>query len=253
MAIGVAVVVLRCYPPLARELARIAGLSRGVVAFVGLARATRTPPGSVLPSFALVLVLAMVAFPDMISHVGDPGPGGRILAAGGRRRHHRRSSHPSRGFPWRCSSRSLRCQASWPPLPRRPKPGRCPPGPRCPWCTSTRPGTRPWSTRRPARGSRWPRCRGTGDGLPAVANAAAAQLVGTAPTEVGVGSQHHHDPAGRTDRQRPRRDHGRRRAWCRRSRSAPARSGESHAGRRTAAGWGAAERGRPPRRCRTRR
>jgi putative ABC transport system permease protein len=67
MAIGVAVVVLRCYPPLARELARIAGLSRGVVAFVGLARATRTPPGSVLPSFALVLVLAMVAFPDMIA------------------------------------------------------------------------------------------------------------------------------------------------------------------------------------------
>ena len=43
LAIGVAVVVLRCYPPLARELARIAGLSRGVVAFVGLARATRTP------------------------------------------------------------------------------------------------------------------------------------------------------------------------------------------------------------------
>jgi putative ABC transport system permease protein len=67
IAIGVAVVVLRCYPPIARELARIAGLSRGVVAFVGLARATRTPPGSVLPSFALVLVLAMVAFPDMIA------------------------------------------------------------------------------------------------------------------------------------------------------------------------------------------
>ncbi len=67
IAIPVAVVMLRCYPPLARELARIAGLSRGVVAFVGLARATRTPPGTVLPSFALVLVLAMVAFPDMIS------------------------------------------------------------------------------------------------------------------------------------------------------------------------------------------
>jgi putative ABC transport system permease protein len=67
VAIPVAVVVLRCYPPLAREMARIAGMSRGVVAFVGLARATRTPPGAVLPSFALVLVLAMVAFPDMIS------------------------------------------------------------------------------------------------------------------------------------------------------------------------------------------
>ena len=67
VAIPVAVVVLRCYPFLVRELARIAGLSRGVVGFVGLARATRTPPGTVLPSFALVLVLAMVAFPDMIS------------------------------------------------------------------------------------------------------------------------------------------------------------------------------------------
>jgi putative ABC transport system permease protein len=67
VAIPVAVVVLRCYPLLARELARIAGQSRGVVAFVGLARATRTPPGTVLPSFALVLVLSMVAFPAMVA------------------------------------------------------------------------------------------------------------------------------------------------------------------------------------------
>jgi putative ABC transport system permease protein len=67
IAIPVAVVVLRCYPLIARELARIAGRSRGVVAFVGLARATRTPAGTVLPWFALVLVLAMVAFPDMVA------------------------------------------------------------------------------------------------------------------------------------------------------------------------------------------
>ena len=67
VAIPVAVVLMRCYPLLARELARIAGMTRGVVAFVGLARATRTPPGTVLPAFALVLVLAMVAFPDMVS------------------------------------------------------------------------------------------------------------------------------------------------------------------------------------------
>jgi putative ABC transport system permease protein len=67
VAVLVAVVVLRCYPPLVRGLARLAGLARGAVAFVGLARATRTPPGTVLPSFALVLVLAMVAFPDMVS------------------------------------------------------------------------------------------------------------------------------------------------------------------------------------------
>jgi putative ABC transport system permease protein len=67
VAVPVAVVVLRCYPALVRQLARVADLSRGVVAFVGLTRATRTPPGAVLPSFALVLVLAMVAFPDMIA------------------------------------------------------------------------------------------------------------------------------------------------------------------------------------------
>ena len=67
IAIPVAVIVLRLYPPLARQLARLAGLARGVVAFVGLARATRTPPGTILPSFALVLVLAMVAFPGMIT------------------------------------------------------------------------------------------------------------------------------------------------------------------------------------------
>jgi putative ABC transport system permease protein len=67
VAVPVAVVVLRCYPFIARALARIAGRSRGVVAFVGLARATRTPPGTVLPSFALVLVLSMVAFPAMVA------------------------------------------------------------------------------------------------------------------------------------------------------------------------------------------
>ena len=69
LAIPVAVIVLRCYPPAARALARVAGRSRGVAAFVGLARATRTPPGAALPAFALVLVLVltMVAFPAMIS------------------------------------------------------------------------------------------------------------------------------------------------------------------------------------------
>ena len=67
VAIPVAIIVLRCYPPVARALARIAGRSRGVAAFVGLARATRTPPGAGLLAFALVLVLSMVAFAAMIS------------------------------------------------------------------------------------------------------------------------------------------------------------------------------------------
>jgi putative ABC transport system permease protein len=67
VAIPVAVIVLRGYPLAARGLARIAGRSRGVVAFLGLARATRSSAGAALPAFALVLVLAMVAFPAMIS------------------------------------------------------------------------------------------------------------------------------------------------------------------------------------------
>ena len=129
LAIGVAVVVLRCYPPLVRELARIAGRSRGVVAFVGLARATRTPPGSVLPSFALVLVLAMVAFPDMIAASVTQAQvaaswqqvGADAIIQVGR---DEISCRP-------CSIRSRPCLASRPPPPWRPPPAHCPPGRRC--------------------------------------------------------------------------------------------------------------------------
>jgi putative ABC transport system permease protein len=67
IAVPVAVLVLRCYPPMARALARMAGRSRGVVGFVGLARATRTSAGATLPAFALVLVFGMVTFSAMIA------------------------------------------------------------------------------------------------------------------------------------------------------------------------------------------
>jgi putative ABC transport system permease protein len=67
VAVPAAIIVLRGYPAVAHELARIAGRSRGVVAFVGLARATRTSPGAALPAFALVLALAMVTFAAMVS------------------------------------------------------------------------------------------------------------------------------------------------------------------------------------------
>jgi putative ABC transport system permease protein len=67
VAVPAAIIVLRGYPAVARELARIAGRSRGVVAFIGLARATRASPGAVLPAFALVLALAMVTFAAMVS------------------------------------------------------------------------------------------------------------------------------------------------------------------------------------------
>jgi putative ABC transport system permease protein len=67
VAVPAAIIVLRGYPVVARELAHVAGRSRGVVAFVGLARATRTSPGAALPAFALVLALATVTFAAMVS------------------------------------------------------------------------------------------------------------------------------------------------------------------------------------------
>lgn len=67
VAVPAAIIVLRGYPAVARELARIAGRSRGVVTFVGLERATRTSPGATLPAFALVMALTMVTFAAMVS------------------------------------------------------------------------------------------------------------------------------------------------------------------------------------------
>lgn len=67
IAVPAAIIVLRCYPAVARALARVAGRSRGVVGFVGLARATRTAAGATLPAFALVLVLGMIAFSAMVA------------------------------------------------------------------------------------------------------------------------------------------------------------------------------------------
>ena len=209
VAIPVAVVLLRCYPLLARELARIAGMSRGVVAFVGLARATRTPPGTVLPAFALVLVLAMVAFPDMVStsvtrsqvaeswqQVGADAiiqaPPGQVIPPA--------LQGQISSVPGVVSTATAEVDAGSlaagtelsvmfvDPAQLR---GR------------DRQGTRPAIPAGRAVGER----RGCGQAgaiVPAVATAAAAQLVGTAPTSINVGHQYHHDPAGRTDR-RPRR------------------------------------------------
>lgn len=67
IAVPAAILVLRGYPVVARALARLAGRSRGVIGFVGLARATRTAAGTTLPAFALVLVLGMIAFSAMVS------------------------------------------------------------------------------------------------------------------------------------------------------------------------------------------
>jgi putative ABC transport system permease protein len=67
IAVPAAIVVIRCYPLVIRLLLRVAGIRPGVTAFVGLARAARAPVSAVLPAFALVLALAVVAFGAMIN------------------------------------------------------------------------------------------------------------------------------------------------------------------------------------------
>ena len=66
VAIPAAVLVVRCYPAALRWLLRLAGTRRGATAFLGLARSARTSPASVLPAFALVLALAVIAFGSMV-------------------------------------------------------------------------------------------------------------------------------------------------------------------------------------------
>ena len=62
VAVGVAVVVVRGYPWLVRQVLRLSGRGAGVTAFVGLARAVRTSAAAILPAFGLILVLGVVAF-----------------------------------------------------------------------------------------------------------------------------------------------------------------------------------------------
>ena len=255
VAIPVAVVVLRCYPPLVRELARIAGLSRGVVAFVGLARATRTPPGTVLPAFALVLVLAMVAFPDMIStsvtrsqvaaswqQVGADAiiqaPPGQVITPALQRQ--------ISSVPGVVSTATAVVDAGSLPTGYELSvmfvdPARYAavidqaPGPRFPLAAlSGNAGQRPGGGDRP-RGRhqrRRPACRHGAD-------------------RPQRGDQYHHDPAGRTDRHPASPASGVATdavvvVPAAGTRAQPARA-ESHAGRRARAGCGAAERSRQPR------
>ena len=62
VAIPVAIAAVRLYPVAVRWLVRLTGRRQGVTTFVGLARAARTSLAAVLPVFALVLVLAVIAF-----------------------------------------------------------------------------------------------------------------------------------------------------------------------------------------------
>jgi putative ABC transport system permease protein len=66
LAVGVAVLVLRVYPVLARLALLLAGRRAGAAAFLGLARAARVAGSAVLPAFAMVLALALVSFAGMV-------------------------------------------------------------------------------------------------------------------------------------------------------------------------------------------
>ncbi|HEY2549116.1 MAG TPA: FtsX-like permease family protein [Streptosporangiaceae bacterium] len=66
VAIPAGIVALRCYPLVARWLLRAAGMARGTVAYVGLARAARSSLIAILPAFALVLVLATISFGGLV-------------------------------------------------------------------------------------------------------------------------------------------------------------------------------------------
>jgi putative ABC transport system permease protein len=66
VAIPAALVVMRCYPLVLRLLVKVTGRLPGATAFVGLARAARTAPRAVLPTFALILALAAVGFGTMM-------------------------------------------------------------------------------------------------------------------------------------------------------------------------------------------
>jgi len=66
LAVGVAIVVLRGYPPLVRWLLRFTGRRAGATAFLGLVRAERVAASATLPAFALVLALGLVSFAGMV-------------------------------------------------------------------------------------------------------------------------------------------------------------------------------------------
>ncbi|HET9893976.1 MAG TPA: hypothetical protein VFQ44_03490 [Streptosporangiaceae bacterium] len=66
VAIPMAIIVVRAYPVVLRWLVALAGRRQGVTMFIGLARATRASASAILPAFALVLALGVIAFGAML-------------------------------------------------------------------------------------------------------------------------------------------------------------------------------------------
>jgi putative ABC transport system permease protein len=73
VAVPLAIVVIRLCPALLQVSRRLAGSRRGLVAFLGLARAAQAARRGLLPVFALVLALAVVAFGGAVVRSIDQG------------------------------------------------------------------------------------------------------------------------------------------------------------------------------------
>lgn len=73
VAVPVVIVVMRIYPLVLRGLLRVFARSAGAPAFLGLARAARSPLTPALPAFALVLALTVAAFAGMVRNAVTNG------------------------------------------------------------------------------------------------------------------------------------------------------------------------------------
>ena len=115
VAVPAAVLVVRCSPLALRGLLRLAAARPGVTAYVGFARSARTSLTAVLPAFALVLALAVMAFGAMVSNAvqrgevaaswQETGADAVVGAAGSGSRCPRRRSGPWRPCPG-CGARA---------------------------------------------------------------------------------------------------------------------------------------------------
>ncbi|WP_034262566.1 hypothetical protein [Actinospica robiniae] len=65
-AVPIALILLHLGPPVVRALTKLAAFARGAVAFVGLARASRSSTATLLPSAALILAFAVIAMGSTI-------------------------------------------------------------------------------------------------------------------------------------------------------------------------------------------
>ena len=173
-----------------------------MVAFVGLARATRTPPGSVLPSFALVLVLAMVAFPDMIAASVTQA---QVAASWQQVAADAIIAVPATDEISPALQRQISAMPGIAATATATATGSLSSGfaVSVMWVDPARScGRGRRGARRAVPGGRAVRERG--DTPPRSRHPGRRPVAGTAPAEVECGVQHHHDRAGRTDRQRPR-------------------------------------------------